>query len=395
MPPLLGGFFYIVSKWSRAFMQGFLHLITSSTLGEILLIVFLSFLSSYLLKKTIAALLKASGLTVWVKALLESVLKPMQALIVALAIAGVGEAFFGDPILAKSLEGFDFFSKEKLTLFRRIALVFFISTVFLRWKKRITKLFMRKEIFKEHIKDIDEALFGALSKLLTTVTIALSSLMLLDALGVPIQALIAFGSIGTFAISLAGKDVVANLFGGMVIYINRPFSVGNWINSPNKGFEGIVEEIGWYMTRIRTFTRRPMYIPNAVITDAIIENPGRMYNRRIKTNIGLRYEDISKVQKITEEIDDMIRKHPEIDIKQFILVDFVEFGASSLDINVYCFTKTTKWAAYRKIQQDVYLKIAKIVADNEAEIAFPTQTLHIESEGPNFPILKETRQESD
>ncbi|MCH1429514.1 MAG: mechanosensitive ion channel family protein [Chlamydiales bacterium] len=365
-----------------------LHFLSTSSVGEILLILLLAFLFSYASKRLINYLLKRSIITVWLKAFLESLLKPLQVLIWIIALIGVGEALFADPILSKSLEGFDFFSKDKLSLFRKVSLVIFISVVFLKWKKRITQLFTQKAIFKEHIKEIDEALFVALSKLLTVVTLVLTILMTLDSLGVPIQTLIAFGGIGTFAISLAGKDVVANLFGGLVIYINRPFSVGNWINSPNKGFEGVVEDIGWYMTRIRTFARRPMYIPNAIITEAIIENPGRMYNRRIKADIGVRYEDISKVQAITDQIDAMVRNHPDIDTKQFILIDFVEFASSSLNINVYCFTKTTKWAEYRKIQQDVFLKIAKIVDDNGAEIAFPTRTLHIEGQDITPPEEK-------
>ena len=192
---------------------------------------------------------------------------------------------------------------------------------------------------------------------------------------------IASSAVVTAAIGFASQKFVANLVGGLMLFITRPFTKGDWIKSPNKGFEGTVEDIGWYFIRIRTFERRPMFIPNSLMGDAIIENPGRMYNRRIKTNLSLRYDDLDKIGTITDEIRHYLHHHEWIDTQQTILVDFTEFASSSLDLNIYCFTKTTLWGDWRHYRQKIYLDIAAIIKKNGADFAYPTQTLKLIEEG--------------
>ena len=101
-----------------------------------------------------------------------------------------------------------------------------------------------------------------------------------------------------------------------------------------------------------------------------------MYNRRIKANIGLRYEDIDKMNAITEQIRAMLQQHPEIDQEQLILVNFNAWEQSSINLLVYCFTTTTVWKDYLDIQQDVFLKIANLVKANGASFAFNCTTLY-------------------
>jgi len=263
----------------------------------------------------------------------------------------------------------------------RLKKIFFVAAaavLLILWKEQLVSiLFKRAE--KSASPKSDKSLIAVSSKLIAVFVIVIAAYMILDILGVPLQALLAFGGLGSLAVSWAAKDVIANFFGGAMIYINRPFLVGDWIKSPNKNFEGVVEQIGWYMTRIRTFDRRPTFIPNAIMTDAIVENPGQMYNRRIKTTIGLRYDDIHHVKTIVDKIEQMLKTHPDIDQNQFLMVHFVEFNAYSLDINIYCFTKTTRWALFRTIQQDVLLRIAAIIESCGAQVAFPTRTVHVDS----------------
>lgn len=146
-----------------------------------------------------------------------------------------------------------------------------------------------------------------------------------------------------------------------MLYFDRPFSIGDWIRSPDRNIEGTVAEIGWRITRINTFDHRPLYVPNSVFSSISVENPGRMTNRRIKTVIGLRYEDADKIGLIVDAIRNMLQAHSDIDQKQTLLVYFNEFADSSLNIMVYCFTKTTVWQEWLAVQQDVYLKIIAIV----------------------------------
>lgn len=265
---------------------------------------------------------------------------------------------------------------DLFTIAMHLAMVVIITWMLIIWKSKVEKAFLAKATSKDSSAS-DRELISVIGKLTTILLLIITGFMILDILDVPLQALLAFGGIGSLAVTWAAKDVIANFFGGAMIFINRPFVVGDWIRSPNKNFEGVVEEIGWYMTRIRLFERIPTFIPNAVITDAIIENPGRMYNRRIKKTVGVRYDDIHCVPEIVSKIEKMLKTHPEIDQNQFLFVHFIEFGPYSLDINIYTFTKTTKWAKFRSIQQDVLLKIAEIIEGCGAEIAFPTNTVHL------------------
>lgn len=279
-------------------------------------------------------------------------------------------------------------STEMLMQIRSIYAVLGGTWLLICWKREFEQMLIRRTAGKRSRAN-EKALVYAIGKLSTILIFTVVGLMILKILHTPLEPLLAFGGIGGLAISWAGKDVVANLFGGLMIYIHRPFAVGDWIYSPNKHFEGTVEDIGWYMTRIRTFERRPTYIPNAIITDAIVENPQRMYNRRIKAMVGIRYQDVSKVEVIVKDIEAMLKEHPAIDQKQTLMVHLVEFGPSSLNIEVYTFTKTTDWADWREIQQGVFIKIAEIIASHGAEIAFPTSTLHLESgsKDPSFESL--------
>ncbi|MGA8165610.1 MAG: mechanosensitive ion channel family protein [Waddliaceae bacterium] len=260
------------------------------------------------------------------------------------------------------------------------------SCIFFRWKTAYEKTLLNDPGRKGSSNSQEKALIVVSSKVLSVFVFTVAGLIVLDIIKIPLTGLLAFGGIGGAAIGFAAKDVVANYFGGLMIHINRPFALGEWILSPNKNFEGVVEEIGWYMTRIRTFTRRPTYIPNALFIDSIIENPGRMYHRRIKETIGIRYQDAGKVKSIVEGIESMLRNHPDIDQNQALFVHFFGFGSYSLNIEVYCYTKTTNWGEWRGIQQNIFLDIIQLIESHKAELALPTSSIHLrESAKPVAP----------
>lgn len=244
----------------------------------------------------------------------------------------------------------------------------------------IRKLFlMINRLTKAQVKrgsDITSA--HIVSRVLKVVIIMLVFLLYGEHFGMSLSGLLAFGGIGGIAIGMAGKDILSNLFSGVMIYFDRPFKIGDWISSPDRKIEGTVAEIGWRITKIITFDQRPLYIPNAVFSSISLENPGRMTNRRISTSIGLRYEDADKVAQIVRDIRTMLKNEDAIDHQQTMLINFDSFGDSSLNILVYCFTKTTGWAEWLEAQQDVYLKIIDIVHQNGADFAYPSQTLYVE-----------------
>lgn len=237
------------------------------------------------------------------------------------------------------------------------------------------------ELVRQHAEtgsSDDVATIVAVAKLLRVTVYVISILLLLQNLGVSVSGILAFGGIGGIAVGFAAKDILANFFGSLTVFLDRPFTVGDWIRSPDQEIEGTVEDVGWRTTRIRTFDQRPLYVPNSVFTHISLENPSRMRNRRIYETIGLRYEDSMQVGTIIDQVKDMLRNHPEIDPGRTLIVNFNSFGPSSLDFFVYTFTRTTNWVRYHEIKQEVLLRILEIVHENGADVAFPTRTLHVE-----------------
>lgn len=216
------------------------------------------------------------------------------------------------------------------------------------------------------------------SRILKLVILGVILLLFGEHFGIGLSGLLAFGGIGGIAIGVAGKDMLSNLFSGVMLYFDRPFSIGDWVSSPDRDIEGTVVEIGWRQTKIRTFENRPLYVPNSAFSTISVVNPGRMSNRRIKTTIGLRYDDADKLAAIVNDIRDMLKKSTDVDHTQDLLVYFDAFADSSLNIMVYCFTKTIDWAEWLAVQQDIYLKIIKIVHSHGADFAFPSETLYMQ-----------------
>jgi len=233
-----------------------------------------------------------------------------------------------------------------------------------------------EKIYTESDEEFDHTTVDAISKLLRISVSITSTLVALQTLGYSVSGVLAFGGIGGIAIGFAAKDLLANFFGGLTIYLDRPFAVGDWVRSPDREIEGTIEKIGWRLTRIRTFDKRPLYVPNSIFTTIAVENPSRMKNRRIYETIGLRYDDASKVASITRKVKKMLLNHPEIDTRQTLIVNLVTFAPSTLDFFIYTFTKTTNWIYFHEVKQDVLLKVIKIIADEGAEMAFPTSTIH-------------------
>ncbi|MDW3125364.1 mechanosensitive ion channel family protein, partial [Vibrio sp. 1974] len=174
-------------------------------------------------------------------------------------------------------------------------------------------------------------------------------LTIMQAFGLSLSGLLTFGGVGGLIVGLAAKDLLSNFFGGLMIYFDRPFKVGDWIRSPDRQIEGTVERIGWRMTSIRTFDKRPLYVPNSVFSNIVVENPSRMLNRRIYEVVGLRYDDADKVPEIITAVREMLKNHKDIDTRQTLIVNFDTFGPSSLNFFIYTFTKTVNWVRYHEV----------------------------------------------
>lgn len=303
---------------------------------------------------------------VWDDALLAAVRKPMN-----LGIWVLGISFAIDTMgLESQAEIFTLTDQA-----RDVAVVWLLIWFAVNFTERVELSFVEGK----HQHKVDSTTAAAIAKLLRMAIIISGVLMLLQAFGFSISGVLALGGMGGIAIGFAARSLLANFFGALMIFLDRPFSVGDWIRSPDRSIEGTVEFIGWRVTQIRTFDQRPLYVPNSVFTEVSVENPSRMHNRRIYETFGIRYDDLAKMPLIVDDILKMLQNHPDIAQGRTLMVNFVTFGASSLDFFVYTFTKTTDWSTYHQVKQNVLLAIADIVSAHNAEFAFPTQTLHLQT----------------
>lgn len=254
------------------------------------------------------------------------------------------------------------------------------SLAMLAWTGiRLVKLIERRLVFPpagHRARPMDATTASAISKIVGAVILVMVALVVLQQLGMKLSGLLAFGGLGGIVVGFAAKDALANFFGGLAVHLDQPFKVGDWVCSPDRDIEGIVEEIGWRLTRIRNFESRPLYVPNSAFSNIIVENPSRMHNRRIFQTLGLRYEDIGRVGDIVAAIRRMLDDHEYIDRQQASLVNFKSYGDYSLELFIHAYTRTTDWAEHQDIQQDVLLRIADIIDDHQAAVAMPARELH-------------------
>jgi MscS family membrane protein len=283
------------------------------------------------------------------------------------------------------------FSSDFLNALQQLGLVVAATWFFFRLTTGFEKAFVAER--RKRNEAVDITTVSVLGRIVRIAVMLTGVLTILSILEIPISGFLAAGGVGGIAVGLAARDLLANFFGGLTVFMDRPFSVGDWVRSPDKEIEGTVVKIGWRMTEVRKFDRRPMYIPNATFTTITVENPSRMTHRRIFDHVGIRYDDFSKVRAVVDDIREMVSTHEDVATDQIIMVHFDVFGASSLDIMIYCFTKTTNWAEYHRVREDVLLKVGEIIESHGAQVAFPTRTLKLEAAEKLAVQLSESEQE--
>jgi len=222
--------------------------------------------------------------------------------------------------------------------------------------------------------------FGDLiKKSLRVFIIIVGVVMVIDNLGYNIGGILATLGIGGAAFAFAAKDTIANIYGSIALALDRPFQVGDWIQVGDR-VDGDVEEIGLRSTKVRTWPKTVISIPNAVLANEMINNWSRMPKRRVKQVVGVTYETGPEtMEAIVEGIRELLKQDEGVN-QEFILVNWTDFGSSSLDILVYYFTATTSWLKYMDVRQRINVKIAKLVAEKGSSIAFPTRTLYLEGD---------------
>ncbi len=236
-------------------------------------------------------------------------------------------------------------------------------------------------------KKDDEVALGFIpffSKFIKVTIIVFAVVLIIQIWGYNIGAIITGLGIGGLAVALAARDTLANLFGSVMILFDRPFTIGDWIKTSDA--EGVVEDIGFRSTKIRTFENSLVSVPNSKVANEAIENFSLRKRRRIKFTIGITYSTPKdKVELAVNKIREMLKNHNGI-YKGTLLVYFTEFADSSLNIFIYCYTNTANWQEYLDIRQDVNLKIISIAEELGIDFAFPSLSVYMEKN--NEPSTK-------
>ena len=223
---------------------------------------------------------------------------------------------------------------------------------------------------------LDDQLVPVVRKALKVTLGVIGCVWVVQLLGYSVSALITGLGIGGLAIALALQDTLANFFGSVFIFLDRPFAVGDWIKL--EGVEGVVEEIGFRSTRIRTFPATLVSIPNKTVAGAVIDNWSRMPKRRVMQTVGVTYATTAgQMEQAVAGIRQIVEADEGVH-KEFIVVRFTEFGDSSLNILLYYFTAAVAFADHSAVKERINLAVMRLLDSMGLSIAFPTRTIYLE-----------------
>lgn len=224
---------------------------------------------------------------------------------------------------------------------------------------------------------LDEQLVPLLRKTLKIFVVVIGVLFILQNKGINVTSVLAGLGIGGLAVALAARDTLANFFGSITIFADRPFRIGDWIKIGD--MEGVVEEVGFRTTRVRTFYNSLVSVPNARVADSSIDNLGMRQFRRILTRLNLTYSTTPvQMEAFVEGLKAIVQANPHTR-KDFFEIHFNDFGSHSLDVLFYVFLKVPSWSDELQQRHNIFLEILKMAKEVGVEFAFPTQTLHIDS----------------
>ncbi|SNS80652.1 MscS family membrane protein [Ekhidna lutea] len=224
---------------------------------------------------------------------------------------------------------------------------------------------------------LDDQLVPLLRKTLKTFVIIIGTLLILDNLDVPILPLLTGLSIGGLAFALAAQDTIKNFFGSVMIFVDKPFQVGDWITAND--VDGTVEEVGFRSSRVRTFRNSVIYVPNGRLADNTIDNHGLRKYRRFYTQISITYDTPPEmIDVFVKGLRKIVEDHPKT-WKDNYHVYFNEMSSSSLNIMFYIFFNVPSWGEELQARHEILMSIVRLGKELGVNFAFPTQTLHIEN----------------
>lgn len=267
--------------------------------------------------------------------------------------------------------------------FVRSLIAFTIFWGFVRVLRPISHLLTRLE------KIFTPELVEWLIKAIRIAVILIGAATILQIWGIQVAPIIAGAGLFGVAVALGAQDLFKNLIAGMLILGEKRFRKGDWIRVEGV-VEGTVENIGFRSTIIRRFDKAPVMVPNTNLSDTAVTNFSGMTHRRIYWKIGVEYRtSIDQLRQIRDEMERYIIESPEFaspkDVATFVRID--KFSDSSIDIMLYCFTKTTNWGEWLEIKEQLAYRIKQIVEGAGSGFAFPSQSVYIEAIPSERPEL--------
>ena len=225
--------------------------------------------------------------------------------------------------------------------------------------------------------EIDEEITDFMTRIMRFIFIALAITIIAQEWDYDVSGFLAGLGLGGLAFALAAKDTVANMFGGIVIILDKPFKVGDWILTPS--VEGTVEEMSFRSTKVRTFAHALVTVPNSLVANEAITNWTRMEKRRVSFHLGVTYSTPrEKIQVCIRRIKEMLEKSPDVH-PDTIFVRFDNFNDSSLDIFIHYFTKSIAWGEFMQIKEEINYKIMEILEQEGVSVAFPSRSIYLEN----------------
>ena len=299
---------------------------------------------------------------------IDAVHPPISALVI-----GIG-FFLALKTLNIVIEGHDFAG----FLNRSFDVALSVIAVWAAYRLSDLFVFIIRKILMRSNDDLGAHFADLFKQAMRIMVVVIGGIMIIQNLGYSVSSLLAGLGIGGLAVALAAQDTLANFFGTVVMLTDKPFKIGDWVQF--RDVDGSVESIGFRSTRVRTWSKSLMIIPNKVITSEIIQNWSAMPKRRVKMTIGVTYDSPrDKVKALVEGIREILRTDEDVD-QDFFLVNFTDFNASSLDIFIYYFTKSTQWAVHLDVREKINLKIMQKVEELGLSFAFPSQSVYFENE---------------
>ena len=214
-------------------------------------------------------------------------------------------------------------------------------------------------------------------KIVRVIIYIIAAFIILTILNININGLIAGLGIGGLIVTLAAQDTAKNLFGGLVIFLDKPYSVGDWIQMDN--FEGTIEDITFRTTRIRTFENSLVNVPNSIISDSSVINWSKMEQRRYKINIRLEFTtDVEKLKDLKNKILDMLHEREGI-IDDSIIVKFDNINENGINMLIYTYTDSVDYSSYLSEVENINYKIIKILKEQNIQLAYDTKNVYIKN----------------